>query len=353
MKNINEFLELFPNKETKRQYRCHLNTYFKTIQTQPENYFQKDRDYEQDVTQYWQTIQKYAPLTRTAKISAIRGFLEENNIELSSRFWKKLSKRSKGKRAITIDAAPSNTQLKRILSHADEMTRAVTLIGCSSGLRINEILNLHESDIKPNGKLLRIYIRPEISKTGETRVTFATDEAKQALQEWMKVRYHWLKSSLNKGRGVLGYNGYENRKTIDDPRVFPIDYSCFNRKWSRCLKKAGLNERDVSTGYHKYHIHTLRKFFETRMSTAGVPEAIIQQLQGHTGYLNGSYKRYMESELEQAYNTGKPLLMIFESAENLSGITNELDRLRQEREEDRKVIMELRLKILEVKNGIN
>jgi hypothetical protein len=106
--------------------------------------------------------------------------------------------------------------------------------------------------------------------------------------------------------------------------------------WRRLLKKSGFDERDKSTKYHRMHFHTLRKFFETRMSVAGVPEAIIQQLQGHTGYLNGSYKRYTDRELSEAYKKGMKDLLIF------SRETKDVKEIRDQLAEKDKQIQELK-----------
>ena len=80
----------FPKAKTQTTYRCHLNKYFETIKVDPEKYFDSKRDYEQDVKTYWMTLTEYTPTTRNMKLSTIKQFLEVNDIDLSTQFWKKL-----------------------------------------------------------------------------------------------------------------------------------------------------------------------------------------------------------------------------------------------------------------------
>ena len=353
MKEIEEFLLNFTSKGTIKCYKTALKHFFNTIKVKPENYFKKKRNYENDVITYWKKLQEKAPKTRKTRMSVIRVFLEENNVLIPNKTWKKLSKRSKGKRAITIDKIPTHKELRQILQHGDIMSRAITLIACSSGMRIGEILSLIPNDIDFKSNPTKINIRGEITKSGDPRITFISNEATEVLKEWFKVRDEWFKVAIEKTRGV-------NKKNPDDKRIFPIDYSSYDRKWMRLLKKSGLNERDMSSKYHVFHFHTIRKFFETRMSYSGVPEAIYQQLEGHEGYLNGAYKRYTEDELRNYYLKGMNELLIFETTPDLTNINKQLDEKDKQIQEllEFKKLMELKIQGLEnkleiekIKNG--
>jgi len=326
MNKIDEFVNAFQTKNTKKSYKATLTQYFKTIKKEPESYFNNKQDYEQHIIQYWNELQRYAPLTRISRLSCVRNFLEENDITIPQKTWKKLRKRSKGKRAITIDAIPTNEELRQILTHGDLIVKTVALISSSSGMRINEILELKPIDVNIEEKIMKIYVRPEISKTGQPRICYASNEATDSLNEWNKIRTEWLDQAVRRSVGL-------HAKSKDDNRIFPINYSCFTRKWQRCLKKAGLDERDPTTRVHRLHFHTLRKYFETRMSYVGVQEAIYQQLEGHEGYLNGVYKRYTETELLEAYKKGLPSLLVYGIQHDLTEVHKQLEKKDQEIEE--------------------
>ena len=62
-------------------------------------------------------------------------------------------------------------------------------------------------------------------------------------------------------------------------------------------------------------------------------EAIYQQLEGHEGYLNGSYKRYTEQELAEYYKKGVKNLLVFETGvdeERIKQLENEI-KIRDEK----------------------
>ena len=93
-------------------------------------------------------------------ITAVKSFLIENDFELSDRFWKRLGKRVKGSRALTLDKVPSNEELRKILSHMNIQGKALFVILASSGMRIGECLKLKLSDLE-DGSPYRIKIRGE------------------------------------------------------------------------------------------------------------------------------------------------------------------------------------------------
>jgi len=354
MNVIDKFLiSNFEAESTIKNYRSSLNMYFKILKVNPDDYFKGNRDYKADVKTFWMSISKNAPKTRLNRLSAIKNFLEEYDIDLPSKFWKKLKKRMQGSsRAITIDRIPTPYELRQILQHGDSMTRAITLIASSSGMRIGEILSILPTDVDFDSNPTKITIRGILTKSGDPRITFISNEATEALKEWLKVKDEWQRVAIAKSRNIC-------EKNPDDKRLFPINHSSYTKKWTRLLTKSKLAKRDPNSGILTLHTHVLRKYFETRMSLASVPEAVYQQLEGHEGYLDGSYKRYTEEELKQAYLKGLPSILVFESKPDLTETHKEIDDLKKENAEMQKMmeemksqILELRLEKLEKMNGI-
>jgi len=82
------------------------------------------------------------------------------------------------------------------------------------------------------------------------------------------------------------------------------------KTWNRALERAGFDGKDKSTNRHTCHLHTLRKFFSTRMKDAGVPEDVVEAFVGHEEGLDGAYRRYSDEQLVEQYKRGEPSLYV-------------------------------------------
>ena len=146
MNNVDEFLNQFDAKATRRSYNYHLKNFFTCLNTDPESYFTSKRDYEEDIRNYWKSLKtaSYSRMTRNCRINAVKQYLLFNEVELSTKLWKSLRKSAadKGQRPETIDLAPTPANLRKILDHANTITRAATLILSSSGMRISELCHI-------------------------------------------------------------------------------------------------------------------------------------------------------------------------------------------------------------------
>jgi len=342
MNSIDQFLNNnCDTKATKDNYKSGLRLFFRTLNIDPDEYIKTKRDYDEDIMIFWRELQNYAPMTRRARISIVKQFLEENEINLSNKTKKKLRRKIKGTRAVTLDVIPTNQELKQILSHGETKARALGLLASSSGMRLNEILQLTVDDIDFNHDPVKIYVRAETSKFEIARIVFCSNEAADAIKSWLKERSQYLNTAVARCGNLTG-------KSLDDDTIFCFTESNANKIWSRLLKKSGFDQIDKTTGIYRMHFYVLRKFFETRMSYAGVQEAIYQQLQGHTGYLNGSYKRFTEQELGESYKKGVKSLLVFETQPDLTETNQEITKLQEESRMKDKQIQELEKKIDEI-----
>jgi len=333
MNKIEEFVNQFPSKHTKNSYRCFLNNYFNTIREKPETYFNNNRDYEKDVLTYWESLKDKAPLTKSQALSCIKVFLQEYDIDLKTKFLKKLKRRSKGSgtRPLTLDKVPNPKQLKEILQHGNIQSRALFLIASSSGCRIDEILQLKTEYIDFKSDPVTINIPGSITKTGESRVAFISNEAADTLKEWLKVRKEYLIFAVKK----CNHKNVKKKfhKNIDDPYIFPFSYNNSRDIWNRLINKADYKEKDTSTGRYRYHIHSLRKYFRTRLGSE-IPVDVVEVLMGHSGYLTGAYRRYSMEQLKDFYKKGVHALMIFEKQPDLTGVHEEMQKLRNEKDKE-------------------
>jgi len=346
-KIINEFIGQYNSKNTKFNYQWVLTTYFRILKKNPDTYFDKKQNYQAHVKRYWKYLTEksgYAPTVIHAHIGVIKVFLEDHGVDFKRVFWRRLKQKNRVyNKPITRDKAPRNHELKQILSHGGPLERAFFLMQSSSGMRIGEVCQIELNDLDLENDPPLINIRPAISKNHMQRITFITPEAKEHLEEYLKVRKKYLKTAVLKST--------LQKKTMNDQRVFPYSTGTMTKKLNRMLRDSGFDDRDINTKYRLFHSHTNRKFFETRLSNAGVPADIYQILQGHEGYLSNSYKRYTEEELGEWYKKGMHALLIFETQPDLTGLQEDSKKKDEQIKElmEKIKIQELRMDVMEVK----
>lgn len=330
---IKKFLALYSSKNSRTAYIFALKNFFKILNIDPEEYFKQKRDYEEDIRKFFAEIKNRPPKTIRLMLSAVRTFLSENDIELPEKFWRSIRRKIKGRRALTIDEIPSNEQLRRIISHMDVKGKAFFLTLASSGMRIGEALKIKLDDIdldrkyEINGETITvptITIRGEYTKTGSPRKAFISKEAKEAIEEWLKIRERYIKTASAKS--------HRYSKSIDDDRVFPFENNTAYVMWGNALKKAGFDKKDKTTNVTTMHIHVLRKFFRTRMG-AVIPVDITEALMGHEGYLTEAYRKYSDSDLAKFYLKGEHSVMIFNEAAEIAKLREEVEQRNKQLQE--------------------
>jgi len=305
---VEKFLATYPNKNTQKNYRYIMRDYFKIIKADPDKYFIEKHNYQDDVMKFWLSQQDTAPLSIHSKIGTLRAFFQWHDIEIPRKIWKKISKSLKGSRSITQDRIPTTKELKQILSFSNKMSRALFLISSSSGMRIGEVTQLLPGDIEidETHDILKINVRHTIAKYSTRRTVYASSESKHAYKQWNDTaRTEYLKIAVARSHGIGG-------KNPNDKRVFPIDKATANKIWNKMLQKAGLDEQDPITKVRKLHIHTLRKYFRTRLGGDVMNRDILELLLGHSGYLDNSYMKYTEDNIEKAYLDAMPELLVYQ-----------------------------------------
>jgi len=295
------------------------------LQEYAERYFSEKREYEEDVEKFFISIKERPPKTIILMLSGVRTFLAENDIELKQTFWRKLRRRIKGSRARTKDKVPSNKELRRIFMHLPVKGKALFSVLESSGMRIGETLKLALDDVNLESDPVQIDIQGEYTKSGNSRTTFISREAKEAVLEWLKIRDKYLEVAVARSKRY--------KKKAEDQRLFPFDVSTAYLMWRSALNKTQNGQRDKATQRYLLHPHVLRKFFRTRMGTV-IPVDIVEALMGHEGYLTEVYRRYSLEERAKFYKQGEPTLLIFSE-------TGEVEELKKEVEKGKKELQDL------------
>jgi integrase/exonuclease VII small subunit len=306
------WLETYSSKSTIRAYKWALENFFKalgfkaSLEENAKTYFSQKRNYEEDLKIFFMNLKGKPPKSIDICLSAVKMFLMENGIELSALFWHRLKGRRKGKRALMLDKVPSNAELRRILSHMDIKGRSLFLVLASSGMRIGEALKLKVDDIDLTSDPAKINIRGEYTKTGNSRIAFISSEAKEAIEEWLKIREKELNVAVKRSR----YG-----KVSDDKRIWSFETNTAYFIWRNAISKSGFDKRfqyNNNLGRYTVHPHVLRKFFRSRLATV-IPVDVVEALMGHEYYLTEVYRRYDSEDLAKFYKQGEHTLLLSET----------------------------------------
>jgi len=248
------------------------------------------------------------PKTAKSKMTGIREYFGVNGIEFRYQDLKRIRTKLPKGNSRTIEKDLDHETLKIILQHLDVKGRALVLTLASSGMRIGEALQLRIDDINLKPHPVEISIRGEYTKTGEQRFTFISDEAAQAINEWLKVRSSYLELAEKRSNGFV-QKGIAKPRSGDDTRLFPFSAQVGAEMWGNALTKSGLHSVDRVTNRRQLHPHMLRKFFRSQLALA-CPVDIVEALMGHSGYLTDAYRRFTKKQMAEFYLKGEHLLTI-------------------------------------------
>jgi len=320
MNPIDQFLK---NKEprTQKNYKWILNEYFREIKQDPDTYIKKDKDYREQIKTWWEQHLDEVPKTRHTKLAVVKSFLESYEIVYPKSFWIERRRERKGRRAATLDRVPTAAEFKAMLLHGDIKDKALFLFLSSSGMRIDEVLQLKLSDkLKKNLEHdpPLIEISASIAKTGDPRITFITPEAKDNLLEWLNIRKAYIDRAIKRTQHLCN-------KNPNDDTVFPFSYDVAWTRWINLLKKTGLNQRDEKTNRYVLHIHCLRKYFLSQLKLE-IPEVVAEAFAGHEKYLDESYRRFTREQLGDYYKKGMHRLNVFETQPDTTHIQKRMDQ---------------------------
>jgi len=317
---LKDWLLEFTAVNTRRGYTSAMRKYKQVLGIMDlGTYLKTETNYENDLKKFLAQVNDKPSTSIRFYSAVIRTFFKDHEIELDKNEIRKMQRRNfipKRKSAATRDKKPTRQQLRKILDYTDVKGRALILFLASTGCRIGETLQLRKTDLDLNSNPPKCYIRAEITKgkVGQ-RTVYMSFEARDAIQNWLEI-----KDSLGKTGGFGTYGGL---------LIFPFSSNTARAIWNNAARKAGLDQKDSTTNRHIYHIHSLRKFFR---SESKIDLDIIHSLMGHSEYLDQSYRRYTEDELEKAYLEAMPNLSIYGIDDsiraNLETKTSEIELLK-------------------------
>jgi len=280
-----------------------VNKRHKIVDDGIQRYLDEDRNFLEDFNNYilWMNKEKYAPKSIHATLSMVKKFFSRHGHKLTDEEWEDLQVLLAPNKPRTQDKTLTKEQLKSVLNHLGLSMRALILFLASTGARIGETLQLKVTDINLDLDPPEVTIRPQYTKKEVGgRVIWFSYEARDAIREWLKAKVDRKKKT-----------GEPFPKDI----IFGFAFGTATRMWHIALEKAGLDQRDPSTKhrFYVYHIHTLRKFFNTQLIMDGVHDNIIQAWMGHSKYLAEAYDRFTQEQLAKMYRDHMDAVSVYGS----------------------------------------
>jgi integrase/recombinase XerD len=132
--------------------------------------------------------------------------------------------------------------------------RAIILLLLRTGMRIGELLRTRVIDVNMEEQKILIY---EGEKNRRGRAVYFSDDARAALEAWMKERKKWYE---------LIFYGLKGR---------PLSYQAARMMFVKYLDKAGLSQKG-------YTLHCLRHTYATDLINAMMPLECLEKLMGHS-----------------------------------------------------------------------
>jgi len=323
---LKHWLGEFSNKNTKRQYLSAMRLFKKNLEIEDlGKYIKSEPDAATDIRRFIVSMEDKPKKSLLTYTTILKVFYQDNGVVLDDNKWKKLRRRGfipKHARAETRDKKPTIQQLKKILNYMDVKGRSMVLFLLSSGARIGETLQLQHEDFNLEADPPRAFIRGEYTKGGVgQRTVYFSYEARDAIKDWVKIK---------------AKTGKRDGSTHEDERVFSWGLFTARDMWNRAIAKVGIDFKDKKTGRRIYHLHSLRKFFRTKI---GLDLDVTHALMGHVEYLDESYLRQDGEEIAEAYLEAMPNVSVYAVE------SSEIKDLVQENEDLRKRLEKMEIMI--------
>jgi hypothetical protein len=207
----------------------------------------------------------------------------------------------------------------------DPLERAILLVGASSGLSANEIINLKVKDFKTGydkkTEITTLKLRRE--KTKVDFVTFLSPEASRVVWEYLDYRERTIKTGETRRLHRL-----EKQKVLSDndylfisrhiPDALPeskkeserkLKHDSFMKMYKGLSEKARMNT--VKGNWNLIRSHNIRKYFNSALLNANADSFFVEFCMGHTlDSTKAAYFRANSEQLRETYSKYIPFLTI-------------------------------------------
>jgi len=241
-----------------------------------------------DTLQGWINKSKIETRNKQARARLLNAYLYYRGIKIDPRDMKDLEYENieaQERKPIPFDAAQA------IIANSTPRRKALYLAMLSSGMAIEEALQIVKSDLDTSGKRVKIVIKPSYTKRkSRGRTTFISKEAWKALKPFIKI----------KGPDDFVFHDKKNPKVTKENEM-----QCLRRIVDGLMlgKKYDSGTREITShGFRAY-------FFTKAVQVHG--ENYAHKMTGHKGHLM-EYDRYDDSKKLEMYLELEPKLLIFE-----------------------------------------
>lgn len=248
------------------------------------------------------------PATIKLCLASVKGYLRHHGIKIYSEDFKQNVKMPKNAR--TREEPITKEILVRLLHILPLKLQAAVLVGCASGMRIGEMVQLKIGDIDFSCKPVRISIRAETTKTRESRETYLTSEATISLKDYLGSVFGWIDGQPNnslKNQIIFGPTRKSKRK-FRKQEASQLAESTLITSLKGYVKKISELNRVNENGRRVIHFHAFRKYFRTVVGDV-VGRDYAEALMGHHFYMDTYYNLPMERRREM-YLKAEPFLTI-------------------------------------------
>ena len=271
--------------------------------------------------------QDLAPLTIKNRMTGVYSFYKKNDIVLPSL----PNNETKPKPLLKHKDIPTKEDIQIVLKHADELERAIVLIGVSSGLGAQEISNLTVGDFKkgydPETEVTTLKLRRE--KVGYDFVTFLSPEALKAVLDYLETRNKKPKiPSKAKIEQLAKQKVYNDGNFLLIPRRIPPEFLKTKDDKLRQLTEAAIVdiyqnlaiEAGKAAPFGTWSIirsHNMRKYFNSTLLNNGADSFIVNFWMGHIqdDKRSSYYHASAENGLKETYLKYVPYLTIQKEAD--------------------------------------
>jgi site-specific recombinase XerD len=209
--------------------------------------------------------------TKLGIVRAFLGFMMEKGLIGEEVFPWKL----KIKVPETLPRAMEPEDVDRLLgAEGSVRDRAMIIVLLRTGMRIGELLNTRMRELNMEEQKILIY---EAQKNHLGRVVYFSDDAKGALEGWLKER--------DQKQEILFYG---QRGKI-------LSYPAARMRFVKYLERAGLSQKG-------YTLHSLRHTYATDLLNAGMHLEYLEKLMGHRSLeATRRYARLKDKTKEEEY----------------------------------------------------
>lgn len=227
-------------------------------------------------------------------LTGVRSYLQNYDVEIST--WRFKHKVRIPKTPKTEEEAIDATDIRKILKATNNRrVKAYLLVLASSGLRATEAITLRVKDFDFESKPTRIHVRPEFAKTRVERFVYISDEATEAVKQWIDFKYRtrdykWI-DLVKSPEDLVFTNKFRNK-----PKPSGI-YVKILLEFNRVLRTIGMDSRKDGMKRRRITLHSFRRYVYSTISD----QAGKNYAEHWLGHAKSEYHVKKEAEKREIY----------------------------------------------------